>query len=156
MFTLSEPYRQRPIRFLELWQADAWRMKCYGIAYARALPRPEVIETAQELLASRLPELAASALHYHTGFAGVHDGRDGVFIFLDFWANQNELHHHVFVAPVAQPRQVTYVTPTGLSACVWDLAVQCYERQAWIETVLANPNGPDRTAYLARRLDGEH
>ena len=32
---------------------------------------------------------------------------------------------------------------------------QYFERQAWIECVLTNPNGPDLEAYLARRFEGE-
>ena len=40
-------------------------------------------------------------------------------------------------------------------ACVWDLAVIGFEREAWLEAVLSNPRGPDVEAYLARRLSGE-
>ena len=29
-------YEPRPIRFLDLWHVDDWRIKLYGIAYARA------------------------------------------------------------------------------------------------------------------------
>ena len=56
------------------------------------------------------------AIARHVGFLGVHDGRTSNFVFLDFWADENELHHHVFVSPIALPDQFTYVTPTGLSA----------------------------------------
>jgi hypothetical protein len=45
--------------------------------------------------------------------------------------------------------QFTYVTPSGLTACVWDLCVQCFERQAGVDCVLANPDGPDLKAYVA-------
>ncbi|HSF81772.1 MAG TPA: hypothetical protein VLA49_11090 [Anaerolineales bacterium] len=46
-----------------------------------------------------------------------------------------------------------YATPTGLTACVWDLRLMAFERQSWLETVLANPSGPDLEAYLACRLN---
>ena len=45
--------------------------------------------------------------------------------------------------------------PSGLIAYVWDLAVIGFERQAWIDCVLANQNGPDFKAYLARTLNKE-
>ena len=33
--TLSEHYRPRPIRFLELWQMGGWRLQIYGITYTQ-------------------------------------------------------------------------------------------------------------------------
>lgn len=72
---------------------------------------------------------------------------------MDFWADENELHHHVYVAPKDDSTNLTYMAPTGLTACVWDLRVLCFERQAWIETMLANPAGPDLDAYLTRQLN---
>ena len=41
MIKLKEPYKKRPIRFLGLWNELGWRLKVYGIAYKRALPRKE-------------------------------------------------------------------------------------------------------------------
>jgi len=40
------------------------------------------------------------------------------------------------------------------TVCVWDLVVQSFERQAWIECVIGNPNGPDVAGYLARQFNG--
>ena len=36
----------------------------------------------------------------------------------------------------------------GFGPCVWELAVQAHERQAWLRYVLVNPHGPDVDAYL--------
>ena len=33
--------------------------------------------------------------------------------------------------------------------CVWELGVVEFERRAWIETVIGNPDGPDIDAYMA-------
>lgn len=155
MFTLSEPYAPRPVRFLELWEAAGWRLKLYSLAYQRPLIRPELVPLAQDLASARLRASAAGQPHYHVGFVGINDGRGAVFIFVDFWADENELHHHVYVAPKDQPDQLTYRTPSGLSACVWDLGLQAFERQAWISTMLANPAGPDLEQYLATRLNAD-
>ena len=41
-------------------------------------------------------------------------------------------------------------------ACVWDLAVLAFEREAWLATVLANPTKkPDIKAYLARQMNAD-
>ena len=149
------PYEPRPIRFLDLWRVDDWRIKVYGIAHAQPQPRPELIAAAQRVAARQLSSLPDGLRHYHVGFLGVHDGRTSNFVFLDFWADENELHHHVFVSPTAEPDQFIYVTPTGLSACVWDLRLQAFERDAWVACILQRSASPDFDAYLNTTLDAE-
>jgi len=153
MLKLQEPYQARPIRFLELWEEAGWKLKVYGIAYRRAFPRPELVQAAKRIAQSHLQQAVSPGQGYGVGFLGVHDGRGANFVFLDYWADENELHHHVYISPSDQPAQLKYATPSGLIACVWDLRVLCFERQAWLDTVLANPGGPDLEAYLARHLN---
>lgn len=111
MIQLQEPYSPRPIRFLELWEEAGWRIKVYGIGYQRDLPRPELVEAAKGVARQRLSDLSGTEGHYGVGFLGVHDGRGVNFVFLDWWANENELHHHVFVSPKDEPGAFQYVTP---------------------------------------------
>ena len=155
MITLQEPYAPRPVRFLELWEDNGWRLKLYGLAYQTPAIRPELVPLAKDLARSRLRQSAGGWPHYQVGFVGIHDGRGAVFIFVDFWADENELHHHVYVAPKDDLRQMEYVTPSGRSACFWDLNLQAFERQAWIDSILANPAGPDVEQYLATRLNAD-
>lgn len=150
---LIELYQPRPIRFLELWSQIGWRVKTYGIAYQHSLPRPELVVAAKKIALPYLAPTSEDIRHYHVGFLGVHDGRGANFVFFDYWADENELHHHVYVSPSDQPQELQYVTPTGLIACVWDLRLMAFERQAWVENVLANPAGPNLEAYLDCRLN---
>jgi len=149
---LREPYEPRPIRFLEEWTFEGWRLKVYGITYRRASPRAELIETARRLARESLPA-AGERGNYGVGYVGVHDGRGANFIFVDWWADENELHHHVYAAPSAELKDLPEITATGLSVCVWDLRVQCFEREAWLETVLTNARGADLEAYMRRHLN---
>ncbi|HEX8128556.1 MAG TPA: hypothetical protein VF527_05590 [Pyrinomonadaceae bacterium] len=149
---LREPYEPRPIRFLEEWAIDGWRLKVYGIAYRRAQPRAELIETARHVARESLPA-AHTGGNYGVGYVGIHDGRGANFIFVDWWADENELHHRVYAAPSQELKDLPEITATGLSVCVWDLRVQCFEREAWLETVLRNPRGADWEDYLRRRLN---
>jgi hypothetical protein len=155
LIELVEPYRARPVRFLEEWSEGGWRLKVYGIAYGRELPRAELVETAKRIARERLPQPAAGEGRYGVGFLGVHDGRGANFVFVDWWADENELHHHVYTSPSDELSRLDYTTPTGLSACVWDLKVQSFERDAWVEDVLKNPDGPDVEAYMRRRLSAD-
>lgn len=152
---LLEAYRPRPVIFLEIWPYAGWRMKVYGIAYGRPRPDAVLVDAAKRIAEARLPLPAESDTRYGVGFIGVHQGRGSTFVFVDWWAEENELYHHVYVAPNDHPSSLEYRTPSGLTACVWDLAVMSFERQAWVEHVLANPAGPDIEAYLRHRMEGE-
>ncbi|HJR07547.1 MAG TPA: hypothetical protein VJ842_09835 [Pyrinomonadaceae bacterium] len=149
---LQEPYEARPIRFLEEWHDAGWRLKVYGISYRRASPRAELVETAKRLARECLPEARAGG-NYGVGYVGAHDGRAANFIFVDWWADENELHHHVFAAPSHELNDLPEITATGLSVCVWDLRVQCFEREAWLEAVLQNPCESSLEDYLRRQLN---
>jgi hypothetical protein len=151
IISLREPYKTRSIRFLELWEADGWRLKVYGIAYAREYPASALTESAKQRARTYLPRIDQQ--HYGVGFIGIHEGRGSNFVFVDWWAEENELHHHVFVSPSDRPEQFNEVTSTGLIACVWDLRVLSFERQAWIDTILACWDAPDLDKYLMQRLN---
>ena len=147
------PYETRPIRFLELWQHEQWRLKVYGIAYRREVPRPELIEAAKTAARTRLAAVEKSMKQYGVGFLGIHDGRTANFIFVDWWADENELQHHVYVSPTEEPSRLTYAPSTCGIACVWDLRVMAFERQAWLDAVLKRPQRPDLDEYLQLRLN---
>ena len=148
-----EPYQKRSIRFVELWHCDDWRMKLYSITCRDEQPDDKLIGAAKEVAAARLKSVADEVQHYGVGFIGVHEGRTSNFVFIDFWANENELHHHVYVSPLDAPTEMTYVTPTGLTACVWDLRVMAFERQAWVDTILNAGGELSLDAYLNARLN---
>lgn len=147
------PYETRPIRFLELWQHDNWQLKVYGIAHRRQAPRPELVDAAKSVARKRLATVPDTMEHYGVGFLGVHDGRTANFVFVDWWANENELHHHVYVSPTEEPSRLTYSMPTGSVACVWDLRVMEFERHAWLTAVLKRPQGHGLDEYLQLKLN---
>ena len=92
---LLEEYRPRPIRGSGIWAEDGWRLKCYGIAYNREQPRTALVEAAQQMARERLPRPATGDNRYGVGFVAAHDGRGGCAAFVDWWANEDELHHHL-------------------------------------------------------------
>ena len=150
-----QTYRPRSIRCAGIWAIDGWRLKRYGIAYEREQPRSELMEAAQRVARPRLPQPASSDGRYGVGFVGAHDGRDGCVAFVDWWANEDELHHHLYVAPPDRPGELIPAGPADFTACVWDLAVLAFEREAWLAAVLQNPSGLDLERYLQQQLNGD-
>ena len=70
-------------------------------------------------------------------------------------ANENELFYYVYSADYDAPDEWLYLNTSGPLACVWDMAVIAYERDAWVQHVLMNPGGPDLDAYLAQQLNAD-
>lgn len=145
-------YAPRPVSFLELWETSGWRIKVYGIALEDGVPLDDLLRAAKSVTRERLPTPAIAPSRYGVGFMGVHRGRGSNLVFLDWWADENELRHHVFVSYPKAPEALTDVTSTSLSGCVWDLGLVAFERDAWIATALTDE--PDLDRYLARRLEG--
>ena len=80
---------------------------------------------------------------FYLGFIGVHDGRNAAFIFVDFWGNENELFHRVFLSRGDKFADLSPAGDSAPSVCVWDLALQSLERAAWIKHVLLKADAPD-------------
>jgi hypothetical protein len=140
-----------PFRFIELLAIGDWTMKLYGIAWRGERPRQELLETARRIADEQLAQEKPN--DYRVGFIGAHDGWDACLVFVDFWGNENELFHRVFLSRSNDPKQLTAAENTDSSVCVWDLRLQSFEREAWIKYVLRRPNGPDFEGYLAERLN---
>ena len=152
---VAELYEPRPVRPLGVRQLDDWRIKVYAITYRRAKLSDALRDAALERARARLPRPAVTASRPGAGFLGIHEGRDSNFAFLDWWADENELHHHVWFSAPHEPGALREWTPQDAIACVWDLAVVGFERAAWVRHVLANPVGPDLDAYLADVMNAD-
>src|SRR5438876_6544907 len=146
-----EAYEPRAFRFIELLAINEWRMKLYGIAWRGESPPAELLEAAKRIAAEELPN--APSNNYKLGFIGAHGGRDACFVFVDYWGNENELFHHVFLSRANQPLTLAPASPADSSVCVWDLHLQAFEREAWIKHVLRKSDHPDLDGYLAERLN---
>ncbi|MEP7014996.1 MAG: isochorismatase [Verrucomicrobiota bacterium] len=146
-----EPYAPRSFRFIELLMFGDWRMKLYGIAWRDELPRTELLGAAIRVAADTLAKETAN--NYKVGFIGAHDGRGACFVFVDFWGNENELFHRVYLSRLNQPEKLTPSQSSDSSVCVWDLRLQAFEREAWIKHVLLRSDAPNFDGYLAERLN---
>jgi len=95
----------------------------------------------------------AAPNNYKVGFIGAHDGRNACLVFVDYWANEDELFHRVFLSRSNNPDALAPAKDSDLSVCVWDLHLQSFERAAWIKYILRKANAPDFHGYLGERLN---
>jgi hypothetical protein len=148
------PYVQRPIRFLKIVDVGDWRIKLYSISYRHDIPPPDMLDAGEAIVRDALRTCPTRHETYGLGFASVHEGRGENQIIIDRWINENELLHHIYVSPAGQR---TAFAPLGdadhNSVCIWELWLQAFERQVWLDYVLTRWAKPDFDAYLAARGD---
>lgn len=160
--TRTGAYHPRPVGFLKLHETGGWRLKFYGIAVQGDAPRPELVKAAELLAPTVLPSPAVHSGgedpydidRYGVGFVIAHDAPDYAFARYHWWAGENEVHQRIFSS---LPNRLGAMRPhpTAAIGCVRELAVVDFERRAWLDHVLANPDGPDLDSYLAARFEGE-
>lgn len=150
---LSEPYSPRPIRFLELAEEDGWRVKVYGISVHNEQPEAHVVTAAKRLAFERLPIPATGNERYGAAILIVHEAQEGNFVLVDWWFGENMLKNYVYFSSLDDPTAFEDISASGTMACVWELRVLSFERQAWLETVLANHDKPDLDAYFSKQLN---
>ena len=146
---LEAPYKPRHVHFVRKEDLGGWQLKLYGIGLNGKEARPELIQATRDLAASILPQPPAADDRYGVGFATAHDARAMGIALVYWWQSENELHQRIYLCPKDDPTAFVQVEnqPAG---CVWELEVVNFERRAWIEDVLANPDGPDVGRYLER------
>jgi hypothetical protein len=145
---LAHAYHQRLGSFVSDERYGNWRLKLYGLAAPDKGVRPELLDRTRELAERSLPPV--DDLAHGAAFAIAHDARIPIAL-IYWWQATNELHQRVYAGAEIESMRPIEWTPTG---CVWELGVVDFERRAWIEDVIGNPDGPDLERYLSRRFDG--
>lgn len=150
---LRQSYRPRTARFLEIWRPDEWLVKLYGLAYEEDFPPTATVEAAKRAAARVLPQPARSEDRYGIAFVIVHQGQDANWLLVDWWGSESVLHHRPLTAPLSGEGPFE-PTPPGVTACVWELPLLMFERDAWVKTVLSDRDHPDVAGYLRCQFNG--
>ena len=143
-----ETYVSRPWLFTGVEQVSGWRLKQYRCWYGgRHEPDWGVFSTALPLLAAALPQPAQTHERAGLGFVIAHAGRGVDYLVLNWWDNENEWRHRVWVRAL-RPQAAWQVPTHGESPCVWDLALIHFEREAYVDWLLGR-KGVSPANYLA-------
>ncbi|MBZ5521882.1 MAG: hypothetical protein LAP21_06540 [Acidobacteriia bacterium] len=92
----------------------------------------------QELLRKCLKP-PADPMDHGVGFVIVHYARDGDYLLVSRWYGGNMLKHELFrISHTRQGWRAVPLRSTNIVACVWELQVITFERQAWVYTAMAH------------------
>lgn len=153
------PYRARRFASLGLWVLRGFRLKVYGISHrpqavGELFHSAALIDAARHHTHDRLADAIAEGNHHDLGFVILHEGLQGLWLLVDWWAHGDICCQLLSHADDSRPLRFAPVRPS-LVACAWELVPIGFERTAWVETMLTER--PDPEAYLARRLpDGNY
>ncbi len=145
-FRLSEIYSPRAVRFIERVEFDRWALKLYAISYGDQAMDAQDFHEAVALARWVLPRPARTAQRPGLGFLIAHRGRDVDYFVINWWDRENELFNRVLMREQRAGADWRAGT-AGELACVWDLEILWFERNAYIAHML--DGAPDEEAYLA-------
>ena len=142
------PYEERTIEFTEIAASNGWRIKVYGVS-AKSSPLPgEIVSVGTKVVLPHLPQPAIAEHRYGVGFLIIHHGKMRNWFLLDWWENQDILHHKLFSSPLDDPQSITPEPDTSLIACVHELRIITFESDAWIKTLLRADKSSSVDDYL--------
>jgi hypothetical protein len=143
-----EPYVPRTIRFVDLYEAQGWKLKLYSILHPDKTSSPHLLEAAKQTALDFLPDTDEPG-NYGVGFISVHQGKSYDFVTVGYWTYSTELRHQSYMRASSGSSELETIT-TELSSDVWDIRLLAFERDAWLSKVLKSAKVED---YLAERLN---
>ena len=142
------PYLVRPAEYVDQVESNGWRVKVYAIS-ATSLPVPnEIVSAGLENVLSHLPQPAVTGNRYGVGFLIIHHGTMRNWYLLDWWEQEDIIHHKLFSSPLDNPRAISAEADKSLVACVHELRVVNFESEAWIKTALSKNDMSSLEDYL--------
>lgn len=153
---IKSPYKKRPIRFVELYPHDAWQIKIYSISVKNEYVDEQNKISAKAQLHKWLQNSDNYELdNYKIATLILHEGKEGCFAIINWWIDENMLQQHVYLASHDNPTVFKPYSHKGIFACVWELAIIWFERNAWVKYVLMNNSNPNVNAYIQAQLNTE-
>ncbi|MBK7222069.1 MAG: hypothetical protein IPH94_12315 [Saprospiraceae bacterium] len=147
-----QAYKERPVRFVEVFQHREWQIKLYSISIHNERVADKNIILAKTKLDDWLEKCREYNLKsYQIATLIIHEGREGCFAIISWWIDENMLQLFVYLK-VEGSEEFVLFSDRGMVSCVWEMAVLWHERNAWVKHVL-KCNEPDWDAYLGDHIN---
>lgn len=151
-------YQARRVRALPPLNVAGRMLKLYAVFSEQhahtALPSEAALHRLLEVV---LPPLVDERDH-PAGFAILHFANDGIYLLVSRWYDANMLKHQVYQCRIegGHIQLSADLAETQIIACVWELEILKFERDAWVRTVLAQGRLDPQTLdnYLTAQFSG--
>jgi hypothetical protein len=151
-------YQPRHVSQRSPINVNAFRLKRYELRCAHPMEESGISEQQWiTLLSQCLPLTNQDPGEHLVGFAILHYGADGTYLLASRWYGGNMLKHEAFTVTRRDDTvQVASLHDTRIVACVWELEVIAFERNAWVRTTMSKEGpGEDGFAdYLQASFEG--
>ncbi len=151
---IKSAYSPRPVRFIELYEINSWRIKIYSISLKAETVSERTIKHAKKNIIEWLKKTENCNLPtYKIATLILHEGKEGCFAIINWWIDENMLQLFVYLASTENPDGFKLFSNNGIITCVWELEILWFERNAWIKHVLSKHENPDIKNYLLEKLN---
>lgn len=148
LWKVSECFAPRPTKFREILEINGFSFKLYEVVYGYHDLDWPVFEQAIKSYSKELPSPAITDKRPGVGFVICHQGRGWQYLVFCWWDNENELPQKVFVRKIGKSEKWSDASKEQ-AICVWDMEILWFERNAYIDTVMA---GESVEEYLSRHF----
>ncbi|SCC77987.1 hypothetical protein [Saliniramus fredricksonii] len=131
-------YEARTVDFHGVMEVSDHRLKIYSLRAPQFADDPlPPAQNIERMLEAGILELALEADH-KVGFAILHWAGDGLYVLVNTWYDANMLRLSAFrVDDLSVPEpQLESLAHLHVIACVWELEIYKFERDAWVREVL--------------------
>jgi hypothetical protein len=86
---------------------------------------------------------------YNVAFVILHRAREGYFLLVARWVDENMLMQDVYLSNFTTPLEFNSLHDTRIVACVWELEIIYAERNFWVENVMKSDSSDSLLDYLS-------
>ena len=132
-------YAPRAVKPRPLILVNGYHLKAYELYYQAPVSGFRLDEPELRRLVGQCLPAAEDPLEHRAGFVITHFARDGSYLLLSRWYGGNMLKHALFeITESGGGWQIKSLGSTGIVACVWELQIIAFERQAWVSKAMTH------------------
>jgi len=149
---VTSVFQPRRVYPLEVWRPETRVLKIYSVELEGRKISKEDVVSAKKLSEGIIASWEREDENTHgLGFIALHMARDYDYLLVQMWTDNNIMRLITLYSPCGGSFRETAIISAG---CVWELAVICHERSAWLRHMLRADSRPDPAAWEADLLDG--
>jgi len=143
-------YEDRKTRFLGYFERNDWCVKVYTISIDGEPVDETVLEDTKSFVVDVLRNCSLDFEHYNIATMILHKAREGYFLLVNEWVDENMLAQQLFLADFSSPLTFKDISDSQLICCVWEMQAINFDRDLWVREILTDNDQRDMISYLAQ------